>query len=198
MTRNDPRCSTDDPRPRVRRITLNRPEKRNAMSNRVRRRAVRRIARAPTRTTTSASIVIRGAGRRFWAGYDLDTRPRRAAPAPDRDPRRLLEPAPRRGLVRAHGHVDADHRPGARLLPRGRFGARGGVRPRVRRRRRDDRVPAGAHDVVARSALAAVVHRHAALDGGTAHRRLDDRRRGGRGRVRQPRLPRRRARRARC
>ena len=125
--------------------------------------------------------------------------PDEPAAAADRDPRRLLEPLAGRGLVRADGHGHADHRPGARLLPGRRVRARGRVRPRLRRRRRDDRLSAGAHDVVARPHVAAVVAwawRRAmeALLTGDSH----DRRRGGRGGIREPRVPRRPSSRPKC
>jgi enoyl-CoA hydratase len=60
----------DDPRPRVRRITLNRPEKRNALSNALRGElfdALERGDRDPAVHVT----VLRGAGPCFSAGYDL-------------------------------------------------------------------------------------------------------------------------------
>ncbi len=120
-------------------------------------------------------IIIRGAGPSFCSGYDLSPEPDDPLPRPHRAARRLLESQPRRGLVRDDGHGHADHRPGARLLPRRRFGARGRVRPRLRRRGRHDRLPARAHDVVARLLVAAVAARLAPGDGGGAHRRLADR-----------------------
>ncbi|MDQ1480127.1 MAG: enoyl-CoA hydratase, partial [Actinomycetota bacterium] len=58
----------DDPRPRVRRITLNRPEKRNAMSNSVRRVLFDEL-RVADQDHGVHVIVIRGAGPAFCAGY---------------------------------------------------------------------------------------------------------------------------------
>lgn len=60
----------DDPAPRVRRITLNRPDKRNALSNRLRRELFYALEAADTDDNVGVTI-IRGAGRSFCAGYDL-------------------------------------------------------------------------------------------------------------------------------
>jgi enoyl-CoA hydratase len=64
----------DDPVPMVRRITLNRPEKRNALNGALRREiltAVRECDRDPEVRVT----IIRGAGSCFSAGYDLSRDP---------------------------------------------------------------------------------------------------------------------------
>ncbi len=60
----------DDPRPKVRRLTLNRPEKRNALSNALRGQLFDEMRRADADPDVSV-IVIRGAGASFSAGYDL-------------------------------------------------------------------------------------------------------------------------------
>ncbi len=60
----------DDPRPRVRRLTLNRPEKRNALNNRLRGELLEALRAADADPEVSVSIV-RGAGPCFSAGYDL-------------------------------------------------------------------------------------------------------------------------------
>jgi enoyl-CoA hydratase len=60
----------DDPRPYVRRLTLNRPEKRNALSNDLRRDLFAALE-AADRDRDVRVIVIRGAGSCFSAGYDL-------------------------------------------------------------------------------------------------------------------------------
>src|SRR5665811_155306 len=62
----------DDPRPRVRRITLNRPEKRNALNNRLRAEVFDVLAAADRDSEISISI-LRGAGPCFSAGYDLSS-----------------------------------------------------------------------------------------------------------------------------
>lgn len=64
----------DDPRPGVRRLTLNRPEKRNAMSNELRHRLFELLRDADGDDAVHV-IVIRGSGKAFSAGYDLG-RPR--------------------------------------------------------------------------------------------------------------------------
>jgi enoyl-CoA hydratase len=60
----------DDPLPRVRRVTLNRPEKRNALNNRLRAELLDAVRAADADPAVSVSI-IRGAGPSFSAGYDL-------------------------------------------------------------------------------------------------------------------------------
>jgi enoyl-CoA hydratase len=60
----------DDPAPRVRRITLNRPEKRNAISNALRGELLGALRAADADDSVSVTIV-RGAGPCFSSGYDL-------------------------------------------------------------------------------------------------------------------------------
>ena len=60
----------DEPRPLVRRLTLNRPEKRNALSNEL-RGAVFAALEAADRDPAVRVSIIRGAGTCFSAGYDL-------------------------------------------------------------------------------------------------------------------------------
>ncbi len=60
----------DDPRPRVRRITLNRPEKRNALNNRL-RAEIFEVLEAADRDGDISITILRGAGPCFSAGYDL-------------------------------------------------------------------------------------------------------------------------------
>lgn len=60
----------DDPAPGVRRLTLNRPEKRNALNHDLRAAIVDALRRADTDPDVRVSIV-RGAGTCFSAGYDL-------------------------------------------------------------------------------------------------------------------------------
>ena len=60
----------DDPRPKVRRITLNRPEKRNPLSNALRTELFEALDSAD-RDPAVAVTIIRGAGSSFCAGYDL-------------------------------------------------------------------------------------------------------------------------------
>ena len=61
----------DDPLPGVRRLTLNRPEKRNALSDDL-RLALFESLRAADNSRDVSVIVIRGAGDCFSAGYDLE------------------------------------------------------------------------------------------------------------------------------
>ena len=60
----------DEPVERVRRITLNRPEKRNALSNELRTEMFHALEAADVDDDIRA-IIIRGAGPCFSAGYDL-------------------------------------------------------------------------------------------------------------------------------
>ncbi len=60
----------DDPRPRVRRITLNRPEKRNPLSNALRTELFAALEAADQDPEVRVTV-IRGAGSCFSAGYDL-------------------------------------------------------------------------------------------------------------------------------
>ena len=60
----------DNPRPHVRRLTLNRPEKRNALSNALRAEIFAALEAADRDGGVRVNI-IRGAGACFSAGYDL-------------------------------------------------------------------------------------------------------------------------------
>jgi len=67
---SEPLLLADDPRPGVRRFTLNRPEKRNALSNALRGELFRALEEADRDPAVRVSIV-RGAGPCFSSGYDL-------------------------------------------------------------------------------------------------------------------------------
>ena len=69
----------DDPRPFVRRITLNRPDKRNALSNPLRGAMFEALERAD-RDDDVRVIILRGAGKCFSAGYDLGMDSRKDQP----------------------------------------------------------------------------------------------------------------------
>jgi enoyl-CoA hydratase len=60
----------DDPEPGIRRLTLNRPEKRNAMSNELRKELFS-LLRAADADRAVRIVIIRGAGKAFCSGYDL-------------------------------------------------------------------------------------------------------------------------------
>lgn len=60
----------DDPAPGVRRITLNRPEKRNALNNQLRGELIHQLQQGDCDPDVSV-MVIRGAGTCFSSGYDL-------------------------------------------------------------------------------------------------------------------------------
>ena len=67
---SEPLLLIDDPRPYVRRLTLNRPEKRNALSNALRAEIFAALEVADRDDAVRVTI-IRGAGSCFSAGYDL-------------------------------------------------------------------------------------------------------------------------------
>lgn len=60
----------DDPRPLVRRITLNRPDKRNALSNRLRKELFAALHEGDLDPNVHV-MILRGAGKCFSSGYDL-------------------------------------------------------------------------------------------------------------------------------
>lgn len=60
----------DDPAPHVRRVTLNRPEKRNALCNPLRAELFAALE-AADRDSAIRVMILRGAGKDFCAGYDL-------------------------------------------------------------------------------------------------------------------------------
>jgi enoyl-CoA hydratase len=60
----------DDPAPHIRRITLNRPEKRNALNHRLRGQLIAALQQADADDDVRVTIV-RGAGTCFSAGYEL-------------------------------------------------------------------------------------------------------------------------------
>ncbi len=66
----DPVLLVDEPLPKVRRLTLNRPEKRNALNDEL-RGALFDELRAADRSREVSVIIIRGSGPAFSAGYDL-------------------------------------------------------------------------------------------------------------------------------
>ncbi len=66
----EPLVLIDNPAPQVRRLTLNRPNKRNALSNSLRGELFRALEAADVDQSVSVTI-IRGAGSCFSAGYDL-------------------------------------------------------------------------------------------------------------------------------
>ena len=78
---NDSPVIADDPAPFVRRLTLNRPAKRNALSHALRTALFEELRRADADHDVRV-VVIRGAGTNFSAGYDLAQDPSEAPPWP--------------------------------------------------------------------------------------------------------------------
>ena len=67
---DEPILLVDDPAPHVRRLTLNRPAKRNALSNALRGEIFAALE-AAERDVDVRIIIVRGAGSCFSSGYDL-------------------------------------------------------------------------------------------------------------------------------
>jgi enoyl-CoA hydratase len=68
----EPILLTDDPAPHVRRLTLNRPAKRNALSNALRGEIFAALE-AADRDPEVRVMILRGAGTCFSSGYDLSS-----------------------------------------------------------------------------------------------------------------------------
>ncbi|MFA9563308.1 MAG: enoyl-CoA hydratase-related protein [Acidimicrobiales bacterium] len=71
----------DDPRPKVRRITLNRPEKRNALSNPLRAELFHAVEAADRAEAVHVTVIC-GAGSCFSSGYDLSVSGAEGMPFP--------------------------------------------------------------------------------------------------------------------
>src|SRR5580698_4690136 len=67
---DEPILLTDDPAPHVRRITLNRPGKRNALSNALRGEIFKALEEGDADPEVRV-MILRGAGTCFSSGYDL-------------------------------------------------------------------------------------------------------------------------------
>jgi enoyl-CoA hydratase len=67
---DEPILLTDDPAPHVRRITLNRPNKRNALSNALRGEIFKALEAGDADPEVRV-MIVRGAGTCFSSGYDL-------------------------------------------------------------------------------------------------------------------------------
>jgi enoyl-CoA hydratase len=67
---SEPVLLVDDPAPKVRRLTINRPDKRNALNDAV-RGALFDALRAGDKDRNVSVMIVRGAGSCFSAGYDL-------------------------------------------------------------------------------------------------------------------------------
>jgi len=76
---SSPLVLSDTPRPGIRRLTLNRPEKRNALSNDLRRELFSALEGAD-KDPEIRVIIVRGAGPCFSAGYDLSPEASTQAP----------------------------------------------------------------------------------------------------------------------
>lgn len=70
----EPLVLIDDPAPKVRRLTLNRPDKRNALSHGLRTELFDAL-RSADRDGDVGVVIIRGSGPCFSAGYDLAQNP---------------------------------------------------------------------------------------------------------------------------
>ena len=70
---SDPVLLVDDPAPKVRRLTLNRPEKRNALNDALRGALFDALREGDADPSVSV-MIVRGGGSCFSAGYDLGSR----------------------------------------------------------------------------------------------------------------------------
>src|SRR5262249_34038834 len=113
----------DDPRPGVRRLTMNRPEKRNALNNELRGAILAALTEADADPAVKVSI-LRGAGPSFSSGYDLGANNAADQPYYHGGRGRAVGAPRRRRLVSHLGSRQTGHRPGARLLPGRRQRAR--------------------------------------------------------------------------
>jgi enoyl-CoA hydratase len=91
----DSRVLIDDPKPHVRRITLNRAAKRNALDNRLRAELFAALEQADRDEAVRVSV-IRGAGKCFSSGYDLgannaEGQPYYTAGGPGQWPRHVVQ-----------------------------------------------------------------------------------------------------------
>jgi enoyl-CoA hydratase len=77
----EPLVLVDDPVAHVRRLTLNRPGKRNALSNALRTQLFDELRRADADRDVRV-VIVRGAGSCFSAGYDLAQSPGDPLPSP--------------------------------------------------------------------------------------------------------------------
>lgn len=77
----EPPILVDDPRPKVRRFTLNRPKRRNALDNNLRGQLLAGLD-AADRDPDVHILIIRGAGKCFSSGYDLAQNPAENQPYP--------------------------------------------------------------------------------------------------------------------
>jgi enoyl-CoA hydratase len=68
---SSPVLLTDEPAPHVRRITLNRPEKRNALNHALRGGIIQALQEADQDPEIRV-MIVRGAGKCFSSGYELD------------------------------------------------------------------------------------------------------------------------------
>jgi len=159
----------DEPLPHVRRLTLNRPEKRNALNNALRGDLFAALRAADGDAGVRVTI-IRGTGPCFSAGYDLSAdlsadRPYPTAGGDGSWPRHVVEgwfaiwDLAKPVIAQVHGWCLA----GGTELARG-------VRPRLCGRRCADRLSARAPHEPARHAVPSVARRDAAGHGADADR----------------------------
>ncbi len=114
----------DDPTAHVRRVTLNRPEKRNALNHALRGAIVDALREADQDPDVRV-MIVRGAGKCFSSGYELGRRQRGAGVSLVHTGRRRPLAAARDSRLDEHlGAGQAGDSAGARLLSRGRQRAR--------------------------------------------------------------------------
>ena len=169
-------------------ITLNRPEKLNAITPEMNTALLAAIDEAMADDAVHA-VRLRGAGRRVLRRR-RHRRSRNRGPRPPQRPRRHgAEPGPGPGAARCVVVTKADHRPGTRLLPGHRNGAHRLRRHGDLRGRRADRHARDARHRPTTSdpRVLAGDHRRGPDQGPATHRTNARRTTSGRGRPRGPR-----------
>ena len=170
----------------IARITLNRPERLNAINTQLVADLRAAVIAANDDRRRARARAVSGAGRAFCAGYDLDwgTKGEDAIAARDVGHVGSRARLPRHVAQRARVHValgepEARDRAGARLVRRRRHGPGAVQRPDLHGRGRADRLSAGARLGRADDDDVGVPPRPRAREAADAHRRVADRRRGG-------------------
>ena len=176
----------------VRRLTMNRPDALNALNGEL-IEAMSTAVRAASEDDDVRIVILRGAGRAFCAGYDLNE----DAEGGEHDARSWHEELSRvdRAHARVHRVLQAHHRAGALLLPGRGHRPDARLRSRGGRRRREVRLRRHPLRFGRRVDVPAVGRRGAPGEGAALHGGGSrERRRGPAHRYGEPRRARRRAR----
>ena len=161
----------DVPRPKVQRITLNRPDKRNPLSNELRGELFHALEAADNDAEHCRHDHSR-CRRVFFGRLRSEIQCRRGPTVSHGRRARELAAPRRRRIFPDVGSGEARDRAGARLLPRRRHRTRDRVRSRLRRRGREDRLSGRARNQSTGQPVLSVDRRSAARDGTDADRAI--------------------------